>query len=144
MQSFLGLLTKAGAPKAPVKLPMGDLPPVLDVSQDSLLIPSLKDLGYVGEKTSFIQGGETNGLEILKKYLANTKKTLEFEKPKTNPAALKPDTTYLSPYLKFGCVSARHFYAEVDEVYKKAKGKHSKPPVSLLGKNLSITEYMIE
>ena len=76
MQSFLGLLTKVGAPIAPVDIPDGNFPPAAGVEENSLLIPGLKDLGYVGEKTSFIQGGETVGLQILQNYLANTKKTL--------------------------------------------------------------------
>lgn len=35
-----------------------------------------------------------------------------FEKPNTDPSAfIRPATTVLSPYLKFGCLSARTFHA---------------------------------
>ena len=57
-----------------------------------------------------------------------------FEKPNTSPNALKPATTVLSPYLKFGCLSPRTFYWRLEEIIKK--GKHSQPPVSLTGQLL--------
>ena len=40
-------------------------------------------------------------------------------------------TTVLSPYLKFGCLSVRTMYWRLQEILKK--GKHSQPPVSLVG-----------
>jgi len=50
---------------------------------------------------------------------------------------MAPGTTALSPYMKFGCVSARTFYHELHAVYTGAlKGKHSKPPESLEGQLL--------
>lgn len=56
-----------------------------------------------------------------------------FEKPKGNPCKIdNPDTTVLSPYLKFGCVSPRTFYTELLKVYASVKN-YTKPPVSLLG-----------
>merc|ERR1711871_267134 len=58
-----------------------------------------------------------------------------FEKPKTKPNALDPDTTALSPYLKFGCLSPRQFWHGLSQVYARA-GKHSQPPVSLHGQLL--------
>ncbi len=42
-----------------------------------------------------------------------------FEKPKTEPNTLSPSTTVLSPYLKFGCLSARKFYWDLQDVYTK-------------------------
>lgn len=54
-----------------------------------------------------------------------------FEKPKGNPAALlRPATTVLSPYLKFGCLSPRLFHSRLLEIYAGAKS-HTQPPVSL-------------
>ncbi len=39
------------------------------------------------------------------------------QKPETNPSAFdKPATTVLSPYLKFGCLSARLFHSRLLEV----------------------------
>lgn len=37
----------------------------------------------------------------------------------------------LSPYLKFGCLSAVRFFHALDAVV--AKGRHTEPPVSLHG-----------
>jgi len=51
----------------------------------------------------------------------------------TNPTSIVPDTTALSPYIKFGSLSSRSFFYQVLEVYKKYKGGHSKPPESLIG-----------
>ena len=47
---------------------------------------------------------------------------VKFEKPKTSPNALLPSTTVLSPYLKFGCLSARLFYHELADIYDGASG----------------------
>ncbi|KAH8076574.1 DNA photolyase [Aureococcus anophagefferens] len=54
-------------------------------------------------------------------------------KPKTKSTKfdVDPSTTVLSPYLKFGCVSARLFRARLADVY--AGGPHAQPPTSLLG-----------
>lgn len=42
---------------------------------------------------------------------------VQFEKPKGDPSAWpKPATTVLSPYLKFGCLSARLFWAKLHQV----------------------------
>ena len=49
-----------------------------------------------------------------------------FEKPRTEPNSLHPSTTVLSPYLKFGCLSARTFYYRLLDVYRLNKvGWHS-------------------
>jgi len=42
----------------------------------------------------------------------------------------------LSPYLTHGCVSMRTAYHTVNKAFRKFKGKHSQPPVSLLGQFL--------
>lgn len=47
-------------------------------------------------------------------YLSDKAWVASFEKPKGNPAALlRPATTVLSPYLKFGCLSPRLFHARL-------------------------------
>lgn len=60
-----------------------------------------------------LQGGESKGLARLTKSLEDKDWVVQFEKPKGNPAALEPATTVLSPYMKFGCVSCRLFYAKL-------------------------------
>ena len=69
----------------------------------------------------------------MEDFLAQENRTVKFEKPKTDPTALEPDTTALSPYLKFGILSCRLFYHRLKEVYRSSGEKHSKPPVSLEG-----------
>ncbi|KNE59778.1 hypothetical protein AMAG_05242 [Allomyces macrogynus ATCC 38327] len=80
------------------------------------------------------RGGETEALRRLDAYLSDHARVTQFEKPKTSPAAFYPnaDTTILSPYTTYGALSVRTFRAGIDRVYRAAKGKHSKPPVSLL------------
>jgi len=54
----------------------------------------------------------------------------DFEKPKGDPSAfLAPATTVLSPYLKFGCVSARLMYARIREGVRAAAQAHHAPGV---------------
>lgn len=80
-------------------------------------------------------GGETAALERMKYYLAQKKWMLEFEKPKTSPNSLEPSTTVLSPYIKFGCLSVRTFWHELQSLYGTAKTR-SRPPVSMDGQLL--------
>jgi len=82
-------------------------------------------------------GGEDEGLRRLDAMVTRRPEwAARFEKPKTKPNALQPSTTVLSPYLTHGCVSVRSAYYTVEQAYKKAKGKNSQPPVSLLGQFL--------
>jgi len=60
--------------------------------------------------TTTFKGGETRAMVLMNEYLKDKKKVLEFQKPFTSPTSLTPSTTSLSPYLKFGCLSVRHFY----------------------------------
>jgi len=52
------------------------------------------------------------------------------------PTSLEPDTTGLSAYLKFGCISSRTFFWDVQNIYTATRGQHSKPPESLHGQVL--------
>ena len=64
-----------------------------------------------------LQGGETLALARLADQLADEDWVVQFEKPKGDPSAWpKPATTVLSPYLKFGCLSARLFWAKLHQV----------------------------
>lgn len=137
-QSFLKLLKKPAKP-----IDTFDGWKVKDFKQTINLgegVPNLTDtFEYKGHTpTKLFLGGESAGLEVLQNYLKNKKKVLEFEKPKTNPCALEPDTTALSPYLKFGCVSVRKLWWDIQKVYDT--GKHSSPPESLHGQ-LYFREY---
>ena len=65
-----------------------------------------------------VQGGESEALARLAEQLSDKGWVAAFEKPKGDPAAFdpKPATTILSPYLKFGCLSARLFYESLQQV----------------------------
>ncbi len=67
---------------------------------------------------ALVQGGESEALARLAEQLSDKAWVAAFEKPKGDPAAFdpKPATTILSPYLKFGCISARLFYESLQQV----------------------------
>ena len=95
-------------------------------------VPTFAELN-LKPATSSHRGGEKRALGILDLWITEKKSAiLAFEKPKTNPGAFAPpETTTLSPHLKFGTLSCRKFYHELQSV---VKGKsHTKPPVSLIG-----------
>lgn len=104
--------------------------------EDRLLAPA----------SAYFPGGETAALARLEKALADDAWVCAFDKPSTDPtafdgvaAARGPSTTVLSPYLKFGCLSARLFHAKLQEAYARVKrkgGTHTKPPTSLRGQLL--------
>lgn len=102
--------------------PLAEFPPLPDLGElkgryDPF--PSLTDLGYEKKlHTTFYKGGEREGLRMMAQYFTDRAKAATFEKPKTVPTCIKPDTTALSPYLKFGCLSARLFYHELMDIYK--------------------------
>jgi len=103
-----------------------------DASNLCETVPTLTELGFPPlVKHSPFYGGERQGLERMEAKLSNTSWVCGFEKPKTSPASLQPSTTVLSPYLTLGCVSARYFYHQIQEVYRN--NKHTKPPMSLHG-----------
>jgi cryptochrome len=52
------------------------------------------------------------------------------------PRLAERSTTALSPYLRFGCVSARTFYWRLQDDVYAARPKHALPPVSLHGQLL--------
>ncbi|XP_061365075.1 (6-4)DNA photolyase isoform X1 [Gastrolobium bilobum] len=142
-QSFIKL---AGEPPPPLSTMPSSLPPVdhlgcCDLSE----VPTIKDLGYGDTKQdefSPFKGGESEALKRLEECMKDKKWVANFEKPKGNPSAfLRPATTVLSPYLKFGCLSSRYFYHHVQDVYKSVP-KHTSPPVSLLGQVMLSPELL--
>ncbi|KAA0152621.1 hypothetical protein FNF29_03848 [Cafeteria roenbergensis] len=96
----------------------------------------LADLGYAPpEHAPLFPGGEQEGLRRMAAKLSRGDWVRAFAKPKTSPTAVgEPDTTGLSPYLKFGCVSSRRFWHELAAV--NAGGPHGSPPTSLEGQLL--------
>uniref|UniRef100_A0A7N6FJF7 Photolyase/cryptochrome alpha/beta domain-containing protein n=1 Tax=Anabas testudineus TaxID=64144 RepID=A0A7N6FJF7_ANATE len=78
--------------------------------------------------------GEQEALRRLDEHMKRTGWVCSFEKPQTSPNSLSPSTTVLSPYVTFGCLSARTFWWRLTDVYQGKK--HSHPPVSLHGQLL--------
>ncbi|KAF8400694.1 hypothetical protein HHK36_013994 [Tetracentron sinense] len=136
-QSFVKL---AGKPSSPLSTTVSSLPPVGNIGDSEMLrVPTIKELGYGDirqDEFSPFRGGESEALKRLSESLNDKEWVANFEKPKGDPSAfLKPATTVLSPYLKFGCLSSRYFYQCLQDVYKNVK-KHTSPPVSLVGQLL--------
>ena len=134
-QKMVSLAAKLGPPPAAEPAPQSLPEPGRPDGEFS--VPTLPELGLdpATLEPELYPGGETEGLARLERSLARPAWVCRFEKPKTSPNSLQPSTTVLSPYVKFGCVSARLFYHRLAEVYKKG-GKHSQPPVSLHGQLL--------
>ncbi|KAF5739117.1 putative DNA photolyase [Tripterygium wilfordii] len=139
-QSFLEL---AGIPpwaSSPLPTTPSLLPPVGNVGSCEIIgVPTVKELGFRDieqEEMTPFRGGESEALNRLREAINDKEWVANFEKPKGDPSAfLKPATTVLSPYLKFGCLSSRYFYECLQDVYKNFR-KHTHPPVSLVGQLL--------
>eukprot|EP00884_Botryococcus_braunii_P013546 jgi/Botrbrau1/22192/Bobra.168_1s0024.1 len=136
--SFQKLMGRAGPPPKPAGEAPSALPP-LPTNAPALSnssVPSLEQLGYPPQATTVFKGGESVALARMAESLSDKAWVAAFEKPKGDPSAfLKPATTVLSPHLKFGCLSPRLFYYQLQQVLKEQK-KHTQPPVSLLGQLL--------
>ncbi|KAL2926258.1 (6-4)DNA photolyase [Bienertia sinuspersici] len=139
-QSFLKVAGQPAWASSPVSTGLSSIPPPGDVGDIQISdVPTIAELGYADfEQHEFspFKGGESEALERLKQSLYDKEWVAKFEKPKGDPSSsLKPATTVLSPYLKFGCLSSRYFYQCIQEIYNNVK-HHTSPPVSLLGQLL--------
>ena len=92
------------------------------------------------DSKSYFKGGESEALVRLEKKVSSEEEYIRnFRKPRTtstndseNP--LEPETTGLSPYLSFGCLSPRLLWKETEKCYRN--GEHSQPPESMHGQLL--------
>lgn len=109
-------------------------------AQHLFSIPTLESLGMDASKVrDTIKGGEPLALEKLARICGDAEYVATFAKPKTSPGrpAEDPSTTLMSPYLKFGCLSVRKFWWDVEEAKKKYKGAGTTgPPENLNGQLL--------
>ena len=130
-ESFLKLLARLPPPARPYPSP-SHLPAAItcDVSDDNHLLPTMEECGYkLSDCTSAFlgSGGERGALARLEARVSSRPNWVrQFSKPSTNPAALEPDTTGLSPYLKFGALGCRSFYWKLEDI----PGKSTTPPVN--------------
>jgi len=81
--------------------------------------PKLSEFeGYKNLKVGkMFTGGETMALKLMDTFCSKKKKIDLVNQRVARPTALNDETTCLSPYLKFGCISARTFYEQVKKVY---------------------------
>ncbi|GJX45623.1 (6-4)DNA photolyase [Tanacetum coccineum] len=132
------ILKLVGEPQwlsSPLSTTLDTIPPIGDVGNCVVIeVPTVQQLGYEDiqeDEPPIFRGGETEALRRLKESTSDKEWVAKFEKPKGDPSAfLKPATTMLSPYLKFGCLSSRYFYQRCKEIEKEFKN-HTDPPVSL-------------
>lgn len=139
-QSFETLFHTVKAPSLPLpSLSIDDIPSkasTTDYNDEEFKVPSLNDMGYNEVPTTSFPGGETEAIKRLNDTIRSRPHWVAaFEKPNTSPNSLEPSTTVLSPYLKFGCISARTVYHAVNDIIKKSSNC-TKPPVSLHGQLL--------
>ncbi|OAY52868.1 (6-4)DNA photolyase isoform X2 [Manihot esculenta] len=139
-QSFLKVAGQPSWASSPLSTTILSLPCVGHIGSCEISeVPTVEELGYKDieqvEWTPF-RGGESEALKRLRESINNKEWVANFEKPKGDPSAfVKPATTVLSPYLKFGCLSSRYFYQCLQDVYRNVR-KHTSPPVSLVGQLL--------
>ncbi len=140
-QKFCTVVSSLGKPPKPVaKVSKENFPKDCKLGDAAMSkdykVPTLKELGVDESKLNLCKfpGGETEGLKRMEEKFSKESWVRAFEKPQTSPNSLEPSTTVLSPYLKFGCVSCREMYYKLAAI--NAKGKHSQPPVSLVGQLL--------
>lgn len=139
-QKFISVVDSMTPPRKPIPAPCALPPQCLlsdDLNNSDFDVPTLDELltlkGFNPDdiKLCLYPGGEKEALKRLEEYMKKKSWVCTFEKPNTSPNSLKPSTTVLSPYMKFGCLSACLFYYRLKEVI--GNSPHSKPPVSLIG-----------
>ena len=141
-QAFCKLHSSAGKVRNALEAPSAADMPTQQAKASSLDdaeydVPLLTDMGYEALAAPLkFPGGETEALRRMTATCEDRPKWVAtFEKPKTLPTATEPATTVLSPYLKFGCLSAARFYHVLAGIYA-GKAGHTQPPVSLHGQLL--------
>jgi len=86
----------------------------------------------------------SNPFEIAKKAAASQQANSNKGGGNEENLLMWPSTTALSPHLKFGTVSIRQFYHELNDILKnELDGKHTNPPTSLMGQILWREFYYI-
>ncbi|MGH0142614.1 UNVERIFIED_CONTAM: hypothetical protein FKN15_033025 [Acipenser sinensis] len=94
--------------------------PCSDSHEEEFGVPTLEELGQDPLKAGphLYPGGEGEALRRLDQHMQRVAWVCNFKKPDTEPNTLTPSTTVLSPYMKFGCLSARTFWWRLTDVYR--------------------------
>lgn len=153
MSGFETLFSRCGDVRKPIdapsKIPFAEDEgrKAIDAIKDKLKVKDLqvpkesdetfyKNMNRERRKLRF-PGGEDEALKRLKKVIEDQPEWVaKFEKPKTAPNGIEPQTTVISPYLNSGCLSFRRAWHAVKKAEKEAKGKPTQPPISLAGQLL--------
>ncbi|KJE89855.1 photolyase [Capsaspora owczarzaki ATCC 30864] len=134
---FLSLIESIGPPVAPLDAPhrLAERGPAGQTDAATGGIPSLAELGISEPHTPLMfHGGETAGQARMHHYLGDLARVANFSKPELDPTLFEePSSSVMSPYLRFGCVSPRRFFFEINKVYIDSGVTPTQPPVSLLG-----------
>lgn len=140
-KSFQNILMTMDLPPLPMStITLDDLEtkytPLTDDHDEKYGVPSLEELGFDTESLQQTgwKGGESEALTRLEHHLERKAWVASFGRPKMTPQSLYPSRTGLSPYLRFGCLSCRRFFKELNDLYKKIR--KSPPPLSLHGQLL--------
>lgn len=94
--------------------------PIDEDHDDKFAVPSLEELGFDTEslRPTVWLGGESEALARLERHLERKAYVASFGRPKMTPQSLLASQTGLSPYLRFGCLSARLFYQQLNDLYR--------------------------
>ena len=111
-RGFVKLFESLGNPRRPAAPPTRDTMRPLPVGIDpsAYHVPALAEMGYTEAPTDVFPGGEREGLKRLANKLTQHKAQLS--------TLLDPPSSVLSPYMKFGCVSAAKLYHDAAAYYK--------------------------
>ncbi|KAL7640275.1 UNVERIFIED_CONTAM: hypothetical protein RMT77_009689 [Armadillidium vulgare] len=140
-KSFQNILSQIGPPPLPDPAITpeeinGGVSPISEDHDDKYGVPTLEDLGFDTDhlQAPVWKGGEIEALERLEHHLERKAWVASFGKPKMTPQSLYASPTGLSPYLRFGCLSARQFFLKLNDLFQKIK--KLPPPLSIHGQLL--------
>ncbi|XP_072142610.1 cryptochrome-1-like isoform X5 [Dermacentor andersoni] len=122
-RQFQGVVVDMEPPAQPLPAPE-TLPrtPIDEDHDERFAVPTLAELGFDMDnlKAAVWPGGETEALARLERHMERKQAWVaSFGSPRMTPKALLASQTGLSPYLRFGCLSARLFYHQLADLYRK-------------------------
>lgn len=110
--------------------------PTSEDHDDKYGVPTMQELDFDvdGLPAPVWIGGETEALLRLDRHLERKAWVATFCMPKVTPQSVLASQTGISPYLRFGCLSTRLFYHQLNALYRRVK--QAQPPLSLHGQLL--------
>uniref|UniRef100_A0A0A9YAC5 Cryptochrome-1 n=1 Tax=Lygus hesperus TaxID=30085 RepID=A0A0A9YAC5_LYGHE len=137
-QGIISCMDPPPQPESPVTLAtIGKAKSIIkDDHEEKFGVPTMEELGFdvEGLRPGVWKGGESEALSRLERHLERKAWVASFGRPKMTPQSLHASQTGLSPYLRFGCLSTRLFYYQLNDLYRKIK--RAIPPLSLHGQIL--------